>query len=269
MTAPPEEVLEAFGATGPVLPAELGMGRTWIARDVVLKRVELEPEHVWICEVYDAWSDSDVDVARPLRAGEQWSFDGWGAQALLPGTTARAGDDPDWFRGVHNAFHEAVAGLARPAFLDGRDDVWTYGERVAWEGEAPEGASETLALLARALARLTPVEAVCQVVHGDLGGNVLRDGDRAAVIDWPPYWRPGDWALAVVATDAVCWEDADPSLLDDWSTGEAWPQRLLRAAIYRLASRGGNEVRGNVPVGSNGYLAEKGRLLALIEKRLG
>ncbi|HEY3527776.1 MAG TPA: TIGR02569 family protein [Nocardioides sp.] len=269
MSVPSAEVLEAFGATVSPHPAERGMGRTWIAGDVVLKQVDLEAEHAWVCGVYDAWSCADVAVARPLRADGRWSFAGWGAQALLPGATARAGDDPDWFREVHRVFHRAVAELARPAFLDDREDAWTYGERVAWDGKAPEGARETLALLTRALDLLEPIEVAEQLVHGDLGGNVLRDGDRAAVIDWPPYWRPADWALAVVATDAVCWEGADESLLDDWSTGETWPQLLLRAAIYRLATRGRNESLGKVPVGSDGYVAEKGRMLALIEERLG
>ena len=268
MNGPPVEVLAAFGVNTDPAPAERGMGRTWIAGDVVLKRVDDEAEHDWICAVYDAWSSDEVAVARPLRAGGDWSVGGWGAQVLLPGDTARAGDDPDWFRRVHTAFHDAVADLDRPAFLDSRDDPWTYGDGVAWEGETPEGGDQTLALLTRAIALLEPVDVADQVVHGDLGGNVLRDGDRAAVIDWPPYWRPADWALAVVATDAVCWEGADAALLDEWSTGEQWPQLLLRAAIYRLATRGRNEVRGNVPVGSDGYVAEKGRLLALIEERL-
>ena len=269
MSAPSAEVLEAFGARVPPHPAERGMGRTWIAGDIVLKQVDLAVEHAWICEVYDAWSCDEVAVASPLRVDGHWSFQGWGAQRFLPGDTARAGDDPDWFRGVHLAFHGAVAGLDRPSFLDVRDDPWTYGDRVAWCGEEPEGSPETLSLLARAVARLAPVSVTDQIVHCDLGGNVLRDGDRAAVLDWPPYWRPADWSLAVVATDAVCWEGADPSLLDEWSTGETWPQLLLRASIYRLATRGRNEVRGHVPVGSDGYVAEKGRLLSLIEDRLG
>jgi uncharacterized protein (TIGR02569 family) len=268
VTGPTAEVLEAFGASAVPRPAESGMGRTWIAGEIVLKRVDLEAEHDWVCDVYDGWVGDEVSVAEPLRVDGAWSFDGWGAQLLLPGETARAGDDPDWFRAVHAGFHAAVAGLARPAFLDSRDDPWTYGERVAWEGEPPEGSEETLALLTRAVDHLAPVEVTDQVVHGDLGGNVLRDGDRAAVIDWPPYWRPADWALAVVATDAVCWEGADESLLDEWSTGEQWPQLLLRAAIYRLATRGRHEVRSSLPVGSDGYVAQKGRLLALVEERL-
>lgn len=265
---PPDEVLEAFGVTAPPVRAEGGMGHTWIAGDVVLKRVGLEAEHDWVCDVYERWSCADVLVTTPLRAAGRWSFQGWGAQLRLPGRTARAGDDSDWFREVSETFHRALSPLRRPAFLDTRDDPWTYGEQVAWEGAAPEGGERTLALLRRAIARLAPVDVRDQVVHGDLGGNVLRDGDRAAVIDWPPYWRPAAWALAVVATDAVCWEGADPSLLDRWSVGEQWPQLLLRAAIYRLATRGRNEVRGHMPPGSEGYVAEEGRLLSLVEDRL-
>jgi uncharacterized protein (TIGR02569 family) len=263
-------VLEAFGAAGATSLFPSGMGRTWRAGELVLKPVDLGAEHEWICEVYDAWPADAVDVPRPVRAADgRWSSHGWGAQVLVPGETARAGDDPDWFRGVHEAFHATVAGLARPAFLDIRDDPWTYGEQVAWEGAEPEGDAETLALLTRALDRLVPIDVVDQVVHGDLGGNVLRSGDRATVIDWPPYWRPAGWALAVVATDAVCWEGADESLLDEWSTGDEWPQLLLRAAIYRLATRGRNQVRGSTPVGSDGYVAEEGRLLRLLEERVG
>jgi uncharacterized protein (TIGR02569 family) len=265
---PPPEVLEAFGTKAPLSPAERGMGRTWIAGDIVLKPVDDEAQHEWICGVYDAWTREDVAVACPLRVEGQWSFRGWGAQLVLPGDGARAGDDPDWFRDVHLAFHDGVSDLDRPAFLDTRDDPWTYGERVAWEGAAPEGGDETLGLLTRALREMQPVDVDDQVVHGDLGGNVLRDGDRGAVIDWAPYWRPVDWALAVVATDAVCWEGAGESLLDDWSTGRQWPQLLLRATVYRLATRGRREVRGVTPTGSDGYGAQEGRLLALIEERL-
>jgi uncharacterized protein (TIGR02569 family) len=267
-TPPPPGVLDAFGLRPPVTLFASGMGRTWLAGDVVLKPVDLPAEHDWVCDVYDAWSDEHVAVPRPLRMDGQWSFEGWGAQAFVRGRTARAGDDPEWFRNVHERFHAAVAGRARPDFLDDRFDAWTFGERVAWDGVLPTGAPDTLALLDRSLALLRPVSISDQVVHGDLGGNVLRNGDRATVIDWPPYWRPAEWALAVVACDAVSWEDADPSLLDVWRTGPDWPQVLLRAAIYRLATRGWNEVHGVVPVGSDGYLAQKGRMVDLIEARL-
>jgi uncharacterized protein (TIGR02569 family) len=268
VTAPPPEVLAAFGVSG--LPQRLlgGMGRTWVVGDVVLKPVDHLAEHAWVCEVYDAWPSDAVDVPRPLHAGGAWSAEGWGAHVLVPGKTALAGDDRGWFRAVHDAFHEAVAGLPRPGFLDARHDAWSYGDRLAWEGVAPVGEPRTTSLIRRALDLTRPVDLTSQVVHGDLAGNVLRDGDRAAVIDWPPYWRPRAWALAVVATDAICWEGADPSLLDEWADGPDWLQLVLRAAVFRMGTRAFNEAHGLAAADEDEFVAGKVRLLSAIEARL-
>jgi uncharacterized protein (TIGR02569 family) len=253
-SAPPAEVLEAFGAEGTPTLLDGGMHRTWLAGDVVLKPVPDPVEHAWVCDVYDTWPSQEVRVPRPLRAGSGWALAGWGAHLLVPGTTARLGDDPMWFRDACVAFHEVAAGVARPAFLDQRDDPWSCGERVAWDGLAPVGAAATLERLHRAQSWLTPVDLPAQAVHGDLGGNLLRDGARPGVIDWPAYWRPAAWALAIVAADAVCWEEADLRVLDLLACGPAWPQLVLRAAIYRLATRGHQEVHGLATPDDDGYL---------------
>lgn len=266
MSGPSDEVLAAFGASGPARRLDGGQRRTWLAGDVVLKPVDEVSEHAWVCELSAQWTCPDVDVARPLRAATGWAVEGWGAQVRMPGATAAVAYDPDWFRGVHGAFHAALAELPRPGFLDTRDDAWSYGDRVAWEGAAPVGGDETRGLLAHALARLEPVHLPSQVVHGDLVGNVLRDGDRATVIDWPPYWRPVGWALAVAACDAICWDDADPSLLERWSDEPAWAQLLLRAVIYRLATRGRNEERDTVPHGDEEFVARTAWALDLVER---
>jgi hypothetical protein len=57
------------------------------------------------------------------------------------------------------------------------------------------------------------------------------------VIDWPPYWRPAPWALAVAVVDALCWYDAGPDVVRRWSHLPDWGQLLLRALIYRIATR--------------------------------
>ena len=264
---PPSAVLDAFGATGDARLLEGGQGRTWLVGDLVVKPVDQEAEHAWVCEAYAGWTAGEVAVPTPIRVGDGWSVDGWSAYAYLPGRSARAGEDPGWFRHVHESFHAAVADLERPAFLDQRDDAWSYGDEVAWGTAEPHGSAETVETLARALALVEPVDLPAQVVHGDLGGNVLRDGERAGVIDWPPYWRPVGFALAVVAMDAVCWEGADLSLLDEWADVPCWDQLLLRAVIYRMATRGHNETHGVVPPGSDGY-AEDRRGLRVVEARL-
>jgi uncharacterized protein (TIGR02569 family) len=263
---PPPEVLAAFGLSGPVRRLDGGQGRSWHAGDAVLKPVDEEPEHAWVCEVTAGWTSREVDVPRPLRAAGGWVVDGWGAQARVPGATAAVADDPDWFRAVHVAFHRAVAHLPRPGFLDARDDPWAYGDRVAWEGAEPVGSAKTRALQRRALEQLEPVDLSSQVVHGDPAGNVLRDGDRATVIDWPPYWRPSGWALAVSACDAITWDGAAPSLLERWSDEPAWSQLLLRAVVYRLATRGRNEQRDSLPAGDEEFLERTAWMLDLVER---
>ena len=80
-------------------------------------------------------------------------------------------------------------------------------------------------------------------------GVTWRSGTGAwnGIIDWPPYFRPTGWALAVVAVDAVCWQGAEPALLESWSDVPAWEQMLLRALVYRVATSGRVDP-GYVPV---------------------
>jgi uncharacterized protein (TIGR02569 family) len=266
---PPEPVLDAFGVRGRPRLLDGGQGRTWRVGEVVLKPVDHEVEHRWVCQVYDGWSSPEVAVPRPLRtvAGE-WSAAGWGAPRWAPGTTAHVGDDPDWFRWAVGQFHAALATLPVPAFVGDRDDPWSVGDRVAWEGRSPEGAEETVRLIQEALALYEPVRQSVQLVHGDLSGNLLRDGDRPTVIDWPPYVRPVGWALAVAALDAVCWDGAAPALLDRWSDEAEWGQLLLRALVYRLATLGRRETLGLARPDDGSFRAVERGALQLVRERL-
>ena len=270
--APPPEALAAFGAGGEPVRLAGGQGTTWRVGDLVLKPVGDPVAHAWVCDAQATWpARATVRVPEPVRsAAGAWQHAGWGAHRWLDGATARAGDDPDRFRRCVDDFHAAAAGLAPPAFLAERDDPWSFGERVAFEGAEPCGSTEVVRLIERATAALEPVGALSQVVHGDLGGNVLwTDGRPPAVIDWSPYFRPPGWALAVVAMDAVCWEGAAPSLLDQWADVPDWDQLLLRAVVYRLATRGRFETLGAERPGSDGYLAERGACVDLVIERLG
>jgi uncharacterized protein (TIGR02569 family) len=204
---------------------------------VALKPVDDPRQDEWVCETYDAWpTDASIGVPRPLRTRDgSWSSDGWAAHLWVEGESASVVDDPVWFRRAVDGFHAMTASLPRPAFLDDRDDPWAIGDRVAFGEQEPVAARR---FVDQALTGCGPAKEAPQVVHGDLTGNVLRTSDdRAVVIDWPPYFRPQGWALAVVATDAVCWQGADLSLLRDWDDVSSWPQLVRRALVYRVTTR--------------------------------
>jgi uncharacterized protein (TIGR02569 family) len=131
----------------------------------------------------------------------------------------------------------AVRGQTRPSFLDQRDHRWAVADRVAW-GEARVEPLAPVADLLRVLySLLRPVQVVNQVIHGDLGGNVLfAPGCLPAVIDFSPYWRPAAYADAIVAVDGLLWFGAGPELIELASTGAEFPQMLVRALVFRLVA---------------------------------
>lgn len=116
--------------------------------------------------------------------------------------------------------------MARPdAIIDGREDPWAIGDRFAWgEASFPE--------LDDVLSALEPVDAPSQLIHGDLIGNVLfQDELPPAIVDFAPYWRPTEFASAVVVADALSWEGAPDELAH-----VVHPQYLLRALVYRAVT---------------------------------
>jgi uncharacterized protein (TIGR02569 family) len=238
----PREVLRAFGVSRPPVPLPGGKGTTWRAGDLVLKPSEGADESRWRSATLAAVAGSaEFRVPRPVPAADgDWLAGGWEAWQLVAGVPAPGRADDVLRAGA--AFHAAVASVPRPGFLDARDEPWSYGDRVAWEQAPIAGTAAGLALLEPLAAARRPVELPAQIVHGDLLGNVLfAPAHPPAIIDWSPYWRPAGWALAVAVVDALCWHDAEPALIERWAHLPHWGQMLIRALIYRIATR---EARG-------------------------
>ena len=157
----------------------------------------------------------------------------------LPGEPAAwAGRSPCWPQLIEasRAFHAALAGRPAPPWLGTDGSPWTVGDQVAW-GERDPGSVLADApgpldgQLRSLLAALRPVRLPRQLIHGDLGGNVLfADGEPPAVIDFSPYWRPAGLALAVAAVDALMWSGADPAILGQLAAQAGYRAGRLRPA---------------------------------------
>ena len=237
-TPPPPGVCATFGVLDRPVSLPGGQGQAWRVGPLVLKEVGRQPvtaeEVRWLGTAVDAAANG-VRVAVPVPATDRrWVVDGWSATPFLEGGPAGWRWDDVLHAG--RAFHAAVAHLPRPSFLDRRRTPWDVGDRMAWGDEPLVVRTHGLRpLVDRLAARLAPVDEPRQLVHGDLGGNVLLSeaGAPPAILDLSPYWRPVGWALAVVVVDALVWADADPSLIERAGVD---PQLLARAMLYRLVT---------------------------------
>jgi uncharacterized protein (TIGR02569 family) len=251
---PGTNVLSAFGisAAPALLPG--GEGTSWRAGDVVLKPAGDPRAARWTADLYRdlaARRDPGFRVPRPLRtsAGDWVALDplggAWVAWQWLRGEPASwAGVSPSWpaLIAASRAFHAALAGRPAPSWLGRDGSQWTIGDQVAW-GERDPGTVLAAApgplagQLRSLLAALRPVRLPAQLIHGDLGGNVLfAAGEPPAVIDFSPYWRPAGLALTVAAVDALTWGGADPAILDELAGEPELDQLLARAHVCRLVT---------------------------------
>ncbi|WP_116045208.1 TIGR02569 family protein [Amycolatopsis palatopharyngis] len=231
---PPAHVCAAFGAD--VTEAEpLPGSDSWRCGPVVLKPVTDRAHAVWLARTLEQLEVPDLRVARPIRSTDgRHLLAGWRAYRYLTGTAEHRYDEVLL---TAIKLHQATAHLPRPSFLPARDDVAAVADRVAWEEQHLE-LDETkggrwFEVLSGARRK---VHGKDQVVHGELFGTVLFDGDAPpGIVDFTPYFRPAEWGAAVAAVDALAWGGAEADLLHRWAHLPEWPQLLLRATLFRLA----------------------------------
>ncbi|MDV6013860.1 TIGR02569 family protein [Haloechinothrix sp. LS1_15] len=237
---PPDHVCAAFGVDAEALRPAAG-GAEWQAGSIVLRPVSDKAETAWLARTVRTLDVPGVSLARPVRATDgRQIIGGWIAYRGLDDDPA-AQPSPPRFHDLVLAsvkLHQALAGIPCPEFLQRRYGTLATADRLAW-GEAEIELDETAGgrwfeILA---ASLRPVTLPDQVVHGDLYRSVRWvAGKGPLVVDFVPFYRPAEWATALVVVDAVARGGAGTGLIHSWSHLPEWSQMLLRAVLYRLAS---------------------------------
>lgn len=226
---PPASVLAAWGVGRP-RRLDGGQGRSFAADGLVLKPAGDPEQAVWLAEVLHSLDVDGVRVTRPVRSATgEWVVDGWSAWEWLEGEH-RSGAWDEVLE-ASERFHRAVAVVPWCSAVVA-SHRWAVADRVAW-GEA---SADLPASVGPLLALRRPVDLPCQLVHGDLAGNVLFSPTLPpAVIDVSPYWRPAGFADAIVVADSVAWWGAGPDLVERLLARQG-EQLLLRAVLFRVAT---------------------------------
>jgi uncharacterized protein (TIGR02569 family) len=237
-TPPPRHVLEAYGATGEHERLIGGESRSYRVGDLVFKAV-LDPREVfWYHRLTQNIALDGIRLA-PLACTNSGElvYDGWCATVFVEGTHVPG----RWEEkiAISRRFHQALAAFTiRPEFISQAGHPWAVADRMVW-GEAELVYGDKLSPHIRRLqAILRPTKHTPQLIHGDMTGNILFHSHLPpAIIDFSPYWRPAEYATAIIITDSIVWENAPDSLLNLLPPSKENNELLVRAAMWRIKTK--------------------------------
>ena len=253
---PPEHVLKAFGIRGTPEVLQGGQGTTFRVGDIVFKPTHNEVETIWVIEVLSGMVDAGVRVPTYLSSdGGDVLVDGWMAYEFLPGEMVKGHWEEK--RMVLEQFHGALKDVPPPPFFAQRDDPWALADFMAW-GEMPIDCHLRLEpAVERLVGCLESIEVINQIIQGDPDNILFEEGLPPAIIDFCPYWRPMEFAFAVLVVDKLVWEGADESIVKVFEDILEFPQLLVRAELRRVLELDGvyrqfgrdclNEVDAHLP----------------------
>lgn len=245
---PPQSVLEAFGA-GPdlrILPG--GRGTCFEAGDIIFKPSENHAESQWVGEftttVIQNFSPTTYRLANPLKNGDSFTLSGWTASTRIAGGSI---SPLPWSVMLHTSqnFHADVKKLRiiKPAFLEANLDRFHEADRVTWNEKPLRDVNKVnddiLGVIATSLERLEKVkhpihDLTCQIIHGDLTGNILfEDQSPPGIIDMTVYWRPAEYAEAIIVADGLIGHGQGRELINMFATDMLRLQLLVRALYWR------------------------------------
>lgn len=249
MTAPSLDVLRSFDVQEKPVPIQGGRGLCYRAGDVVLRPSDGDTESQWISELLSRLpASSEYSVPRPKHVSNcpgQFVSNGWTASSFVVGTAVPNKHFAEILH-VCQAFHADIAkmNLQMPDFVSQRRNRWHEADLVTWGekelqavDDVDEGLlkqfSSVLEPLKQMMQPLSP-QIKSQFIHGDMTGNVLfEDGHPPSIIDITPYWRPAEYAAAIVVADGLAWHNQGQDLVELYGLDSFKLQLLIRALYWR------------------------------------
>ncbi|KAF4456763.1 hypothetical protein F53441_1199 [Fusarium austroafricanum] len=252
---PSPTALEAFGVSNLLTNVPGGRGLCFREANVLLRPSDDDEESEYIgslCAILVKLNLVDYCVSTPIpvsESPEKYVADGWTAWTFVDGKMAPKSNFEILFKACR-AFHTDLRThvYEKPPFLSNRQNRFTEADLVTWGEKKLEDVQKVdddiLTAIQPSLEQLLRLrqpfqqELRNQLIHGDLTGNVLfHDSDRPpAIIDITLYWRPAEYAEAIIVADGLIWLDEGRELVEMYGTDHTRIQLLVRALYWRCLS---------------------------------
>lgn len=252
---PSPTALEAFSVSNLLTVIPGGRGLCFRTANVLLRPSDDNEESEYIgslCANLLKLDLVDYCVPAPIpvsESPEKYVADGWTAWTFVDGKMAPKGNFEILFKACRG-FHTDLRTLVneKPLFLSNRQNRFTEADLVTWGEKKLEDVqkvnNDIMATIQPSLEQLLRLrqpfqqELRNQLIHGDLTGNVLFDdsGRPPAIIDITLYWRPAEYAEAIIVADGLIWLGEGRELVEIYGTDHTRMQLLLRALYWRCLS---------------------------------
>lgn len=231
------DILKKFNideTKGELLPG--GQGTSYKYGEYVVKPVDNEEYYSFVMNLFDSLNPVDYRISRPIKSvNDKYVENGYAV------TKYEVGFDFDDLRvklEVSNLLHSDLKKL-KIEKLPISSDPWTKANNCLWKNGTTDELGEEKELCDSLLRQLPLVEEEYQLIHGDLGGNIMN-GDSPLVIDFSPAIAPKKYADAIIVCDAIAWEckSLDEIVLLDLSVYKPF---ILYAIVFRVLAVAFNE----------------------------
>jgi uncharacterized protein (TIGR02569 family) len=233
-----EKIAHLFKAdTQPVL-LQGGRGQTYRVGNIVIKPTINHFETEEMAHIlFQLPHSNEVRFPKPVQSIQgNWVEDGFEAWSWLEGKE-EDGRYADKIK-ICDAFSKLFVGVNKPKFIDAKTDSWAMADRVGWDEITAEYEPEFQKMIDVIRSKLKPVTLEQQIIHGDIVGNIIfNEKEGPAVIDVTLYWRPADYAKALLVLEAICWENADVSTYQLIKDVEHLEYLMYRAALVKIAEQ--------------------------------
>lgn len=231
----PNSVRNAFALEGKAMPLEGGQATSMRFDDVVIKPVDDPAYYNFASHIFYDLKPNGYRISKPLKTSDgKFIVDGYGASEFKDGKH-------DFHRldnilDVSQKLHQDLQGL-KDYPLPKTNNPWAYAHEVLWRDEQiPQNwHKQTDQLISFILNSLVEINLPHQIIHSDIGGNVLfHDYLLPLVIDFSPTYAPYAYANAIAVCDNIAWGEYDLNALELLQPFSHYQEMIKYAVAFRV-----------------------------------